>query len=232
MKSNPLKTLVQKAFGLAGLQVSRKKPPPKYWGTGKLTPEEENSMDLYDRFYSDAGAIENYYQGDRMEFYKEVTGLLRAENVTVDGKSVLDVGCGVGYLLGEIGKVFNPSAMSGTDFSGEAMIASRKKFPGITFFQHDICHPFADKYDVIICTEVLEHLEKPWQGLKNLCDALNAGGGLVLTVPEGRRDYSNEHINFWSPESWKAFLSRECTAAKSIRCRVIDSIFNFAVVQF
>ena len=232
MKSNPLKALVQKAFGLAGLQIARKHAEPKYWGTGKLTPMEENSMELYDRFYGDAEAIEKYYQGHRMEFYKEVAGLLRTENAGVDGKSVLDVGCGVGYLLAEIGKAFKPSSLSGSDFSEEAMMASRQKFPGIVFFQHDIGNPLREKYDMIICTEVLEHLEKPWLGLKNLRDALNPGGGLVLTVPEGRRDYSNEHINFWSPESWKAFLERECTGAKRIHCRVIHTIFNFAIVQF
>jgi len=227
-----LKKAVKKAFHLAGLHISRRKPEPKYWGTGRLTPVEENSMELYDRFYGDAGAIAEYYQGHRMEFYKEVAGLLRSENVAVDGKAVLDVGCGVGYLLHEIGAAFKPAAVSGSDFSEEAMLVSRAKFPGITFFQHDICLPFTEKYDVILCTEVLEHLEKPWLGLQNLREALRAGGCLVLTVPEGRRDYSNEHINFWSPESWKAFLERECPEAQSVRCRVVKDIFNFAVVQF
>ncbi len=227
-----LKKCLQKSFGVIGLQISRKRPEPKYWGTGKLTPLEENSMDIYDRFYGDREAIEAYYAGDRMEFYREVVAQLKAGGVNPDGKSVLDVGCGVGYLLREISQSFSPSSLSGSDFSEEAMVASREKFPGMTFFQHDICQPLAQKYDIIFCTEVLEHLLNPWEATHHLENALLPGGTLVLTVPEGRKDHSNEHINFWSPESWKAFLDRECSGAKSIDTRVIGGVFNFAVVKY
>ena len=102
----------------------------------------------------------------------------------------------------------------------------------MTFFQHDICQPLAQKYDIIFCTEVLEHLLNPWEATHHLENALLPGGTLVLTVPEGRKDHSNEHINFWSPESWKAFLDRECSGAKSIDTRVIGGVFNFAVVKY
>jgi hypothetical protein len=30
---------------------------------------------------------------------------------------------------------------------------------------------------------------------------------MVLTVPDGRIDYSRYHLNFWSPESWRIFVT-------------------------
>jgi 2-polyprenyl-3-methyl-5-hydroxy-6-metoxy-1,4-benzoquinol methylase len=227
-----IKNIIQGTFGLFGLRISRRPKAMEYWGTGNLTPIEENSVELYDRFYSDGEALEKYYQGLRLEFYADVTAELKAAGVNLNGRTVLDVGCGVGYLLAELAKAFTPASLSGSDFSEKAMEASRERFPGVTFFQHDIYDPLVGTYDIILCTEVLEHLEKPWVGLQHLRDALNPGGSLILTVPEGRRDYSSEHINFWSPEGWKAFLERECQDARSVQCRVLKNIFNFAIVQF
>ena len=83
--------------------------------------------------------------------------------------------------------------------------------PNFRFFQHNIYKPLPGKYDVILCTEVLEHLEYPWRGLQTLMSAARPGGRVVITVPNGRLDRSNEHINFWSSESWRAFIERECS---------------------
>ena len=60
----------------------------------------------------------------------------------------------------------------------------------------------------MICTEVLEHLELPDVALKQMLHATRPGGVVFLTTPDGRVDYSGLHINFWSPESWQIFVSR------------------------
>lgn len=229
---NVLKTTANSALGVFGLRIARKLPEPKYWGTGKLSPIEENSREIYEKFYGDRAALEAYYVGDRMAFFKEVVSQCQQHGLQLDGRSVIDVGCGVGYLLQEIGNVYKPATCTGTDFSEEAMAASRERFPSYKFHRHDILHPLPGTFDVIFCTEVLEHIVEPWIALGNLKKALNPGGALVLTVPQGRKDHSNEHINFWSPESWKAFLERECPEAKSVVTKVIEDVFNFAVIQF
>lgn len=229
-----LKQLIQAFFGLFGLQISRKKNQSanKYFNTGRLTPLQENSIELYDKFYGNHEVLDEYYNDIRMKFYREVVEKLILEKVVLDGKKVLDVGCGVGFLLDEVSKVFNPFSLTGTDFSEEAMKVSCKKFPTMEFFRHDIYDPLPEKYDVIFCTEVLEHLEKPFVGLKNLIDALKDNGALVLAVPDGRIDTINEHINFWSPESWKVFLERECPNAKVRTSKLLGGLYNFALLRF
>lgn len=229
-----LKQLIQAFFGSFGLQISRKKNQSanKYFNTGRLTPLQENSIEIYDKFYGDHEVLDEYYKDVRIKFYQAVAKQLILEEVVLDGKKVLDVGCGVGFLLDEVSKVFNTSSLTGTDFSEEAMKVSRNKFPAMKFFRHDIYDLLPEKYDVIFCTEVLEHLEKPVVGLKNLINALKDNGTLVLTVPDGRIDTSIEHINFWSPESWKVFLERECPNAKVRTTKLMDGSYNFALLRF
>jgi 2-polyprenyl-3-methyl-5-hydroxy-6-metoxy-1,4-benzoquinol methylase len=71
---------------------------------------------------------------------------------------------------------------------------------------HDIYDSLNNPYDIIICTEVLEHLEYPEESLKNMLLSLNNGGKLIISVPDGRKDTFFGHINFWSPESFKIFV--------------------------
>jgi len=43
--------------------------------------------------------------------------------------------------------------------------------------------PYGDKADVILFLEVVEHLNNPWLGMKNLINCLNDNGVLILTTP-------------------------------------------------
>ena len=230
-----LKNTVKFCFQAFGLKISRiasQKPlAAKYFNTGRLSPIEENSVFLYDSFYKDTKALEDYYQSERVAFYKGVVAHFKSLGLSLDGKDVADMGCGVGYLLCEISNHFSPKSLSGYDFSKEAVEFSSKKFPGSSFAVHDIYEALQSSYDFIFCTEVLEHLETPHFALRNLLSALNPGGVLVLTVPNGRIDNLIEHINFWSPESWKAFLLRECPGMTVTTSNLFDGSVNFAVVQ-
>lgn len=229
-----LKNTVRAAFRALGLEVSRVRrvASSQYFNTGHLSPLEENSVELYEKFYGDAQALEEYYKGERMKFYKAVVTQVAEEGVDLAGKDVLDVGCGVGFLLDQILRRFSPASLQGADFSEEAMKASRQRFPSMRFFRHDINEPIPEKFDVVFCTEVLEHLERPHIALANLVGALRPAGVLVLTVPDGRQDTINEHLNFWSPESWKAFLERECPSAKIVTRKLLNGPYNFALLRF
>jgi 2-polyprenyl-3-methyl-5-hydroxy-6-metoxy-1,4-benzoquinol methylase len=121
--------------------------------------------------------------------------------------------------------------MVGYDFSGEAIQASTIKFPEIRFVRHDIYNPIDSKFDVIFCTEVLEHLLSPDVALTNLKTALNAGGILIITVPNGRLDTLNEHINFWSPESWREYLLRFFRAESIHHLSLLGGMVNLAIIK-
>jgi 2-polyprenyl-3-methyl-5-hydroxy-6-metoxy-1,4-benzoquinol methylase len=220
-------------FGLRVMRLPRSGPPGggKYFNTGNLQPLEENSRDLYDHFYSDHEVLLQYYDEQRLAFYTAVSDCLRDNGLKLDGKDLLDVGCGTGHLLFELQKWSKPRSLVGCDFSEEAMKFSRERFPGCRFFTHDICGPLPGIYDVVLCTEVLEHLEKPFVAIQHLINAVRPGGHVVITVPNGRLDQLNEHINFWSPESWKAFVERECPDSTVATSLLQAGRYNFALIQ-
>jgi glycosyltransferase involved in cell wall biosynthesis len=47
------------------------------------------------------------------------------------------------------------------------------------------------RFDTVVCLNVLEHVRNPGQSLRNIHDALEPGGRLVLYVPQGQQLYSS-----------------------------------------
>lgn len=101
---------------------------------------------------------------------------------------ILDVGCGNGIITAAIGKM--GFFVTGIDSSEESIhvARSRNKLPNVNFFV-DTAVDFPtnpQKYDAIICSEVLEHLHNPSGLLSALRSSLKDAGILVVTVPNGR----------------------------------------------
>lgn len=131
---------------------------------------------------------------------------LAAMDLSFDGRSVADTGVGPGLALHELLLGSTPKAVVGYDFSAKALDVARTVLPQ-AHFEHRGMYDLPDeRFDVVICTEVLEHLERPAVALRSLVTLLEKQGTLILTVPDGRIDFSAKHVNFWSPESWKLFL--------------------------
>jgi 2-polyprenyl-3-methyl-5-hydroxy-6-metoxy-1,4-benzoquinol methylase len=233
---NVVKQAVKKAFATCGFAVTRINRRPsnvkQYFNSGKLSPHQENDKDIYNAFYGDEKAIDEYYKSERLSFYREVISQIRQHELELSSKHVLDVGCGVGHLLASIRSQYRPASLSGCDFSEAAIEASSRKFPGMKFFQHDIRKSLPDKYDVIFCTEVLEHVADYPDALAVQRGALKSRGALVLTVPNGRTDNLIEHLNFWSPESWAALMRREFSGARIMSKLILDDTVNLSIVQY
>lgn len=88
--------------------------------------------------------------------------------------------------------------------------------PKLTACEANIAAPTEDwlkqfdkTVDIVMCTEVLEHLTDPGQALKNLL-ALNPSRGVVISVPNGRVDQAAQHIQLWSPETCLLFIENLC----------------------
>lgn len=54
---------------------------------------------------------------------------------------------------------------------------------------------------------------------------------ILITVPNGRTDQYEGHINFWSPESWEVFIKNN-TGGLSVRTGIFnDKKNNYAVIS-
>lgn len=103
------------------------------------------------------------------------------------GSVVLDVGCGNGVIsrsLGELGY-----SVLGIDVSDKAIEKANQvnTYPNVSFKVISAEQLVAEgkKYDAVICSEVLEHLNKPELLLKTLYESMSDKGFLIVTVPNG-----------------------------------------------
>lgn len=98
--------------------------------------------------------------------------------------SLLDVGCGNGELLAEVHSKHPALRLAGTDISDQIISTNSTKSSEITYSTLDIEQAaLPNQYDVVICTEVLEHCKNYNEALKNLLSMSKRY--VILSVPCG-----------------------------------------------
>lgn len=56
----------------------------------------------------------------------------------------------------------------------------------------------AESFDFLLCTDVLEHLPRPWLAVRQLHAVLKPGGTLLLTTPFNYRLHEEQHVqDYW-----------------------------------
>ncbi len=112
--------------------------------------------------------------------------------------TVLDFGCGGGYLLHHI----TCQAKAGIEISATARAEAQRLGLTVYEFPKDVPDDFAT---VIVSNHALEHVECPLDILRALRPKLKPGGKAVFVVPHQGPDESyrpgdiNQHLYTWNP---------------------------------
>ncbi len=98
---------------------------------------------------------------------------------------MLDAGCGNGYIARVLSsRGFNVTAF---DLSPDGIALAQEKEPNIRWYVRSVYDDLIDigtsGFDVIISSEVIEHLYSPQKFLANMYSLLRANGTLILTTP-------------------------------------------------
>jgi SAM-dependent methyltransferase len=101
--------------------------------------------------------------------------------------SLLDVGCGNAELLCLLQDRYPHARLAGVDLSDAVVEANAKRIPGMRFSACDIQRgALQERFDAIVCSEVIEHLDDREAAFANLAAMLKPGGHVVLTCPTGK----------------------------------------------
>lgn len=100
--------------------------------------------------------------------------------------SILDVGCGNGYVASQLAK--RGHQVVGIDASPDGIAVARQAFPALRFEQRSI---FSGNFssstggpvDLVLALEVVEHLDRPAVLFAEAFAALRQGGILLLSTP-------------------------------------------------
>jgi 2-polyprenyl-3-methyl-5-hydroxy-6-metoxy-1,4-benzoquinol methylase len=107
-------------------------------------------------------------------------GLLR-----VAGTVAMDLGCGTGVLMESLGCTFPAWNISGFDPSYPQQAEPKRLAPNAVI-EHGSAYDVAatdGSYDLVVMSEVLEHLNRPDVALQRVAHLLRAGGMLIVTLP-------------------------------------------------
>lgn len=100
---------------------------------------------------------------------------------------ILDVGCSSAVLTAEIAKTLPRSKVFGLDSYKDAIVFARKKYSHISFVVADAHKiPFRNKsFDIVVCTETLEHVVEPKRVLGEIKRVLKKDGYAIISMDSG-----------------------------------------------
>jgi SAM-dependent methyltransferase len=102
------------------------------------------------------------------------------------GARVIEIGCGVGSISIPIASL--GYAVHGIDVHGPSIEEARRRstFPNATFSEKPVESVELGGYDILVMTEVLEHIPDHRAMFAHICNGMKPGARFIFTVPNGR----------------------------------------------
>lgn len=144
--------------------------------------------------------------------------------------SIMDFGSGNGQMLSFLASKINFKKIYGIEYSQKGIDICKSTISGV-FVKKDLTKPnlnkiINEKFDVITCCDVLEHLDNPESVINNAFDLLKKDGQFFITLPGGPMtefDKSIGHRMHYSPSSLTNLLYR--TKFKNFKVKTIGFPF-------
>jgi SAM-dependent methyltransferase len=142
----------------------------------------------YDRYQNYAKAAQDSsrpldFLAESEDVYWAIREYLLQRNQSKNSYRILEVGCGLGYLTHSIAR--QGYQIEGLDISERAVAQAKARF-GNQYINADLIEfskTNLSAYEVVILTEVIEHVPQPFAILEAIHQVLEPGGEIVLTTP-------------------------------------------------
>lgn len=194
---------------------------------GKNNQEEDAVYGYYYYLSQGVKKIHNPLRAlfDYTAIYWGVEQALKENNIP-ETASVLEVGSGLGYFTYALHT--HGYHAHGLEYSGTATAYARKMF-GDLYTQGTIeayAATHEHRYDVVVATEVIEHVVDPVAFIAACTRALKPGGIIIITTPNKdvhprgvlwETDYAPKHL-WWFTEEGIRQVATQCSAS----CSFVD----------
>lgn len=134
------------------------------------------TTDWYDRHYgSDFSEVSPWYAA--------ALGWLQSEPRS---GALIELGCGRAKLLAQLAHlgVFAPQNLYGIEQSAVAIEPARELLSNVNVGNIEERLPFDDgTFEYVVMTEVIEHLVRPWEAMREIRRILKPGGKFLLSFP-------------------------------------------------
>ncbi len=161
-------------------------------------------------------------------FYSQFISLIKP----LKPESVLDAGCGEGFSLNKLRENNIGKKLEGIENSKTAIDISKKINSKLNIKLGSVYSlPYKDNsFDLVICTEVLEHLDNPERGLSQVMRVSKKY--IIFSVPnepffmlsnllrgKNFKRFGNDegHINHWTIYSFQKLLKKNGLKVKKLR---------------
>ncbi len=141
----------------------------KYYESDEYISHSNSYKSLFEQVY---GIVRSYMLGRKCSIVTHASARNHG--------TVLDIGCGAGHFLKSMqDRGWN---VQGVDTSPKAREMVKKQFDINVCTPHHWLHS-TEKYDLVTCWHSLEHVHAPWEYLQKIKSQLNAGGTLLVALP-------------------------------------------------
>jgi SAM-dependent methyltransferase len=135
-----------------------------------------------------------------------------AQRVLPVGSSVLDLGCGTGFVLERLQERY---CAHGLDISPLALDLCRKRGLSQVWLgsSEDLSAVDGSRFQGVFLLDVLEHLDDDTEALRQISEVLAPGGSVIITVPAfmflwSRHDEINQHRRRYTRRTLADLLHR------------------------
>ena len=171
------------------------------------------TADDWDQHWDQFGAVAEI--GPTPKYRRRLIFKLLSMPADNQSARVLEIGSGTGEFAEEFMRRRPRSNYLGLELSSVGVEISKRRVPGANFLRRDLLQaPDSDAFlgfgaTHAICSEVLEHLEKPARLIESASQYMAPGCRLIVTVPGGPMNAFYKHIGHrrhYSPQELRGLL--------------------------
>ncbi len=172
-----------------------------------MESNQTEEIDYYNKFWRNynKSKLFRFFQYHLIYRVKAIQKLINdnLSNINLNEKAkLLEVGCGIGLVISNFKNISDN--ITGIDYSKTAIEIARKNNLGINFYvvnimdSNQIKKVLKPPYDIIISTEVIEHIKNKKNFLLNIHSLLASNGFCIITTPnlEKCQDYGITGLQF------------------------------------